>query len=86
MRDFAAEELMRIAELPVAGKQERLERTKHLRDLFAIWDGARVAIRQFKGIGDPKPVLARNDTARRPRAVQASTPPPPDLVEPAQAA
>jgi len=49
-----------------------------LRDLFAVWDGARQAIRIYKGLGNPKPVEARNSRGKRKRnGVTGTAPPPP---------
>ncbi len=47
--------------------------------LISSWDAARQAIRVYRGLGNPKPVQARNDAARRKRT-QTSTPPPPETT------
>ncbi len=82
MRDFAATEFDRLSKAEVADPKDRAQRAKALRDLFAVWDGCRIAIRIYKGAGNPKPVTAKNDPSRsRKRAQLNGTPPPPAIVE-----
>ncbi len=87
MRDFAAAEFDRLAKVDFDDLKDRASRAKALRDLFAVWDGCRMAIRVYKGVGNPKPVTARNDPARaHKRAQMNGTPPPPEIVPTAEQA
>jgi hypothetical protein len=78
MRDFAANEYDALSKLALDDQRDRLARSRALKDLFSVWDGCRIAIRVFKGQGQPKPVTATNDPARRKRKHSSpATPPPP---------
>lgn len=82
MRDFAANEYDALSKLDLGDQRDRLARSRALKDLFSVWDGCRIAIRVFKGQGQPKPVTAANDPSRRKRKHSSSSTPPPPTDKP----
>lgn len=74
-RDMAASHAEQLKSIQTANLKDRTVFAGALRDLFAVWDGARQAIRVYKGQGNPKPVEAKNGAGRK-RARSAVAPPP----------
>lgn len=75
MREIAAANALALRDEPISGLKERSELARTLKDLFSVWDGCRQAIRVYKGLGNPKPVEARNGASRRKRASTVAPPP-----------
>lgn len=74
LRDLAANAALALSSGPVDNQTASC-----IAKLISGWDTARQAIRVYRGQGNPKPVQARNDAARRKRT-QTSTPPPPETT------